>query len=317
MRAPAPALALGAVLAAPLPALAQDAAPVDACARDWAVLVAVSGLGDVFNGPVTEVDGWCEARAVTLGDVPEGELGAEVRVDALRWRGEGLDALAAGTGLPTALEVEMEGLRVLTQAGDSTLTWLMERQQARSGIDGALSVAWDAGTRDLTVSRLDLDFPGEGAIALTATVAGLDLSSEAALTVSLGSAGLTRLTAEVALRGLFEAYLLMPLGAALLDGSPDPEAEAERLRARALAEVARLPEAIFPEPARAALSALLGDLPNPWGDLSVDVTASPPLGAPRLARFALTGAPATPEALWPALEGVTVAVEWAPSPPPG
>lgn len=291
----------------PGPARAQD----DACAALWARLGALAGpalSGEVAASP----DGWCEARDVRLGET--GGAGVAGAAEQLRWRGEGLDALAAGTGLPTAVEVEVEGLRTVPMSGDAAFDWLLAAQGARGGVDGRLSAAWDARTGEARLATLDLDFPGRSAVRASATVTGLDLTSLAAAQVSLGGAGLTALSAEVVTDGLFETYLLLPIGGWALEGSDDPEKTARGLKALLLADIARLPPAIFPDPTRAEAAAFVATLPNPLGTLDLRLAAEPGLGPSRFARFALTGQPTLAE-LWPALDGVTVEVAWEPLPP--
>ena len=289
------------------------AAAQDACDGSWERLVALTD-GALWGEARGRADGWCEVWDARL-PWPGGRLA--FAADALRWRGEGLDRVAAGTGLPHRLEVEVEGLRMLQQTGDATLDWLLAAQGARSGIDGRLAAEWDASARTLRVAEASADFPGRSAVAASATLAGLDLSTLGAAQASLGSVALVALEAEVVTDGLFESYLLLPLGGGLLAGAEDPRAAFKALQARGVAEAERLPPAIFADGAPAELAEFVRDLPDPSGTLRVTLAApdGAGLGAPRFARFALGGAPQAPEELWPALDGLTITADWTPLPP--
>ncbi|MCX7890609.1 MAG: hypothetical protein N2422_12945, partial [Rhodobacteraceae bacterium] len=188
---------------------------------------------------------------------PDGPFGTEVRVARLTIGGTGLAAyLAAGTP-PVALHLRAEGLRVTAGAGDPVMTYLLAAQSARRGIDAEAKLRRDAADRALALERLTIDLPGDNRVDATARIERVDLSSPAAAQASLGSAVLTRLEATIVSHGLFEDFLLVPLGAALLGATDDPEGEAARLIAGARAALAALPPDSFPDPTRAALDALL------------------------------------------------------------
>ena len=289
------------------------AAAQDACVGVWERLVAATE-GALAGEPRPGADGWCQAWDLRLG-------GADAVVaygaDSLRWRGEGLDRVAAGTGWPTALEVEVEGLRPVQRTGSATLDWLLAVQNAPWGIDGRLAAEWDAPARTLRVAELSADFPGRSALRAGATLAGVDLSTPGAAQTSLGSAALTALEAEVVADGLFESYLLLPLGELVLGDASDPRAAFKAAQGRAIEEAARLPASIFAGDTPAELAELVRDLPHPLGTLRLSLAApgGAGLGAPRFARFALSGVPQAPEELWPALEGLAIAADWTPLPP--
>ena len=84
-------------------------------------------------------DGWCEAAGVRAALGGGGSVVPTVLADRLRWRGEGLDAVLAGTGLPTAIEVEADGLRQLTVTGEPVLDWAFEAQGRPHGIEARLA----------------------------------------------------------------------------------------------------------------------------------------------------------------------------------
>lgn len=301
------AAALLALLALPAaPASAQDR-----CAAALAAATASLGAWDAAGGVSADPGRWCEARDLRVANPALGDR-VSLRMEALRWRGQGIEAALAGTGLPTELDLEVAGLRVVPVTGDAGYDWLLAAQGARAGLDGRMRLDWDEGSRELRLRRLDVSVGDLGSLEASATVAGVDLSSLDALATSLGSASLVAADLELETEGLFEAYLLLPLAGPRLSGAADPEAEADALRRRLVDGALSLPAGLFPGDTRSELAELAASLPNPGGTLTAAFRAGAGggLGLPRLARFALTGAPATPADLWPALEGLTLTAEW-------
>ena len=74
--------------------------------------------------------------------------------------------------------------------------------------------------------------------------------------------------------------------------------------------VGDLPETSVSADSKAALAALVAELPNPSGELVVRVTAKPGIGPVRFGGYAVTGVPATLAEAAPLFQGVTVDVEW-------
>lgn len=260
-------------------------------------------------------DGWCEAAGVRAALGGGGAVVPTVLADRLRWRGEGLDAVLAGTGLPTAIEVQADGLRQLTVTGEPVLDWAFEAQGRPHGIEARLAARWDREARAVEVTALSLDLPGDNGLEATARIEGVDLSTPGAAATSAGSMALARLDASLDSHGLFEDWLLLPLASAVLADAADPEAAWDAWRRSALDAVAAMPDALAPGGTRAALKALLLELPNPAGrlDLTLEAAEGGGLGAARFARFALAGAPDSPAELWAALDGLRVAATWTPT----
>jgi hypothetical protein len=148
---------------------------------------------------------------------------------------------------------------------------------------------------------------------------GADLSSLAALQASLGRVALSRLSARITTRDLFETRILPVLAPVAIGDVRQPEAVLLQERLRARVAIERLPPEIFPDPTRAELYELLTTLPNPSGTLSLEVETGTGggLGLPRFSRFLLSGLPSSAEEMWPALAGVTVSADWAADPPLG
>jgi hypothetical protein len=161
-----------------------------------------------------------------------------------------------------------------------------------------------------------VDFPGDNAVSLTARIDGVDASSLGALETSAGSMAVTALDARVTTHGLFEGYLLMPLGNLLLAGAQDPGAELGRLVALGQGLADSLPDPPLDAPSRAALKALLGDLPHPSGTVALSLTADPGIGPARFAPVIGTGLPDFPSGLAPLLDGVRVTATYTRSDAP-
>uniref|UniRef100_UPI0035AFD86F hypothetical protein n=1 Tax=Tabrizicola sp. TaxID=2005166 RepID=UPI0035AFD86F len=218
--------------------------------------------------------------------------------------------IADGSSMPEGLEIAVEGLRLAVQTGNAQVDWLLAAQARPNGIDAEAALAWDPVAKVLRLERLSLDFPGENRVEASAVVTGVDLSSTGAMQMSLASFALTEAELRVQTHGLFEGYALMALGSALLPPEGDMDAAAEGLRAEVLAAISDLPGTSFSDASKAALRVLVGELPNPAGDLAVAVKAEPGIGPVRFGGYAVTGVPATVAAAAPVFEGVKVDVGW-------
>ena len=140
--------------------------------------------------------------------------------------------------------------------------------------------------------------------------AGADGTYTGAAQMSAGSFSVTEADLRVTTQGLFEWYLLMALGPSFLPPEGDMEAAAEGLRSEMRAAVADLPGSTVSEASKAALVALIGELPNPSGELVLALRANPGIGPARLAGPALTGVPRTVAEAAPLFQGVRVDVGW-------
>jgi hypothetical protein len=72
-----------------------------------------------------------------------------------------------------------------------------------------------------------------------------------------------------------------------------------------------LPAASFPPASKAALQAVLSELPNPSGTLTVAMRSDAGIGPARLMGYAMTGVPDTIAGLAPVLDGVTFDIGWS------
>ena len=285
------------------------AAETGLCETAWArVAEGLGGFGTVTATGVAQEGDWCVVDVPVL-DV-DGQYVPDWRMDRLRFRGAALGWIADGSSMPEGLEIAVEGLRLAVQTGNAQVDWLLAAQARPNGIDAEAALAWDPVAKVLRLERLSLDFPGENRVDASAVVTGVDLSSTGAMQMSLASFALTEAELRVQTHGLFEGYALMALGSALLPPEGDMDAAAEGLRAEVLAAISDLPGTSFSDASKAALRALVGELPNPAGDLAVAVKAEPGIGPVRFGGYAVTGVPATVAAAAPVFEGVKVDVGW-------
>lgn len=304
---------LALVLAAP--AAAEGLAGPDLCPAVWGqVSAGLSALGQVSAGSVRQDGDWCLAEAPVL-DL-EGPYLPDWHVDRLRFRGSALGWIADGSTRPEDLEIGVEGLRLVVQTGDARMDWLFAAQSRPNRIDATVALAWDPAARVLRLEGLSLDFPGENLVEASATVTGVDLSSEGAMQMSATSFALTEADLAVSMHGLFEWYVLMALGPVVLPPEGDMEAAARRLRSDLTAVIGQLPEASFPEESKAAMAALVADLPNPSGELTLAVRAEPGFGPARVVGYAVNGVPQSVAEAAPLFQGVTVDVGWTQSDAP-
>lgn len=285
------------------------AAETGLCETAWArVAEGLGGFGTVTATGVAQEGDWCVVDVPVL-DV-DGQYVPDWRMDRLRFRGAALGWIADGSSMPEGLEIAVEGLRLAVQTGNAQVDWLLAAQARPNGIDAEAALAWDPVAKVLRLERLSLDFPGENRVEASAVVTGVDLSSTGAMQMSLASFALTEAELRVQTHGLFEGYALMALGSALLPPEGDMDAAAEGLRAEVLAAISDLPGTSFSDASKAALRVLVGELPNPAGDLAVTVKAEPGIGPVRFGGYAVTGVPATVAAAAPVFEGVKVDVGW-------
>jgi len=229
--------------------------------------------------------------------------------DSLHLNGS-LQWIADGSSPPDRLGVGLTNLRAVIQTGDPQSDFLYAAQSRPNGARLNLDLAWDAAANALAVEQLVVDFPGENLITLSLLMSGVDLSSPGAMQMSTTSFALSEADLKIQTHGLFEWYALVALGTAVLPRDGDIEAAAQRLREDAMEAVGALPEAQFVGESKAALAALIAELPNPAGTLTLALRADPGFGPTRFAGYALTGAPDTIEAAAPLLDGVRIEIGW-------
>jgi hypothetical protein len=294
-------LAAGVALASPVQAQ-------DLCAAVWDRLVLGAAILVPVSGTVRADGAACEVSGVEI-DMP-GDYTPVWVIERLRLSGGALGWIAGAGGTPDRLEIAVEGLSFQLRTGMADLDYIHAAQARANPTRLTAALEWQADARRLVLERLEVDLPGDNAITLTAAVEGVDLSSAGAMQMSLTGAALREADLTVQSHGFFEFYLLPWLGNGLLPLEGDVEAAAAALQARATEVVAGLPGAQFPGDSRAALAALIAELPNPAGTLTLSFRADPGFGAARFAGYAGQPLPATLEAAAPLLQGVTVGIGW-------
>lgn len=298
------------VLALAGPAAAQDLAGQALCEAAWhQVVEGLTTLGRVSAGAVVQEGDWCVIEALVLDS--EGQYLPNWHLDRLKVRGSALGWFVDGSIAPDGLEFVVEGLQLVVQTGNVQMDWLLAAQSRPSRINAEAALSWDPEERVLRLDGMSIDFPGDNLVQVSARLTGVDLSSTGAMQMSVTSFALTEFDARVTTHGLFEWYLLMLLGPLVLPYEGDIDAAAEGIRAELQALVAALPEESFSVDSKAALGALIGELPNPAGSLSLALRAAPGIGPARVAGYAVTGMPATMAEAAPLFQGVTVDVGWS------
>jgi hypothetical protein len=298
------ALALSLALAGPV--WAERTAIGPDCNAVWTSLATSFPL----RGAVAPPDGeWCVFADVVL-DMP-GTYVPDWHAEKLRLRGAALTWAVDRSLPPDRLELAVEGLRLVVQTGDPQMDYLFAAQARPNRIGVQAALAWDGAARTLTVERLEIDFPGENLVSLTALVNGVDLSSEGAMQMSATGFAVTEADLMIQTHGLFEWYVLMAFGPMVLPREGDMAAAMARVRADLVTGIAALPDATFPQASKAALAALAGELPNPSGILTLSLRSAAGVGPARLMGYAMTGVPHTMAEAGPLFDGVTVNIGWS------
>lgn len=258
--------------------------------------VKISGVWDHLQ------DGQCVFRGVRL----KGADGrTDFRIDTLRVHGGAMSWLAGEAAVPDSLALTAEGTQFTLKAKDGRTQRLLAAPTAVT-----VSAAWDPATFTLRLHVLDLDFPGANSLSLSGEVGGVNLTTPAAMQMSVAGFQVISLDLDLVTHGLFES-LAMPLLANMLPEDGSASEAIEVLRQQAITLVAELPVQSVPNASKQALGALLHELPNPSGRLTVAFRADPGFGAARLTRYVLTGPPATMDEAAPLFQGVTLGVTWA------
>lgn len=291
------------------PAGAEGLAGQALCAAVWAKVTSALGpFGSMTTAGVAQEGDWCIAESPVLDMA--GQFLPDWHIDRLKFRGSALGWIADGSSAPEGLEIVVEGLRLVVETGNPQMDWLFAAQARPNGIDAQASLVWDAGAKVLRLEGLSLDFPGDNLLELSARVDRVDLSSPGAVQMSATGFALSEAELRITTHGLFEWYVLMALGPVMLPVDGDMDAAAEGIRADLVAMVGDLPETSVAADSKAALRALIAELPNPAGDLVLSLRAEPGIGPARAAGYAATGVPETLAEAEPLFQGVTVDVGW-------
>ena len=294
-----------------------------------ALMIAVAGPAAAQQSPATCQDSWdMLARAMPIAvsaeiaaegplcvarNVEANESFAQILIDRITWEGQGLDRFAEEGIPPRSLMLAVERARTVRLTGDLRTDYVRRAQALNEAVSGRLEMRWDQLTNRLFLDALNLDFPGENGLRMSAQAGGVDLSSMSTLRTSLGSAVLASMTVDVTTFGLFETYLLERLVLTAMAPDEDPAISMPGLVADLSRQIEALPDSSFTAETRAEMITFLEDLPSPRGDLRISVTADPPFGWIRLVpNWLNSGGVRNPETL---LDGVRIRFEYTPRPP--
>jgi hypothetical protein len=296
-------------LAGAAPAGAQGLAGEGLCGAVWAALTNRVAAAFPLSGRVAGPDGGaCVIEDLHL--VTPGDYTPDWHAARLTLSGAALAWAVGDPASPDRLEITVEGLHATVATGMAQLDYLYRAQARAATIRAEAALSWDAGTRSVTVEAVEIDVPGDNLLRLTASIDGVDLSSDAAMQMSATGFALREADLTVRTHGLFEGYLLMSLGPLFLPQDGDMTAAMAGLQAEATAAVMALPADSFPDPSKSALAALIAELPNPRGTLRLAVRAEPGFGPTRFMGYAATGVPDSLAEAAPLLDGVTFSIGW-------
>ncbi len=302
-------------LALALPATADpvpDPVPDAGCAAELALLSTFVPV-QAEDPPLRHSDGTCRIEAPRLLHSP-GTMNPGMTADRLIWRSAGGDPLADPPVLPTALSGEVVNPRSLFDFDDPVFDYLFDRQMRGFAIRASFDLHRDEAAGILEIRSVEIDFAGDNRIALSARIDGLDLASPETALISAMGAGLLELHLDVTTQGLFESYLLMPLGTSLLDPyGEDPALQVERLKAEAAALIETLPRPLIDAASRRSLLALLEELPNPAGRLRISFGADRVFGVEQAIGLALSGVNGLVQGADGVTRGLALTVDWQPA----
>lgn len=277
------------------------------CANTFSATATLLNLPPVA-APSPDADGWCHLTDLRLGG--ENQFAPVIDIATLSWRQTGPVTLSGNTlTLPKNIDITLDGLRIGVVTGDPVMDWLMAAQRQPNPIAATLSLTTEGDT--VTLNSLAIDFPGDNALTLSATVRGLKTADT--LFQSLPQAQLMALDLAITSNGLFETYALMPLGTALLSGATDPGTQVAAAQTMLRARIAGLPDSLLDPAERDALGALVADLPNPTGTFTLTLDAPQGFGANRLAPMAIRGLGAVLADPAPLFDGIDIAVTYTPA----
>lgn len=243
-----------------MPVLAQDMPPMNAqiCAQSWDVLAAHSTFAP--DVAIAVEGGDCLLRDLT---VPVDSLRAHIA--ELRWRLTGFEALAAG-GLLSQISVNATGVYVVPNIENLPVMEYVLFAQARAHDPITISISATQDNGNVRLSQFHIDFPGDNAIELQTTLTGVTPNDPTQIR-------LHHARVAVETNGLFEAHALMPLANLLLRPDAPIEPQVEMARRMGIGAIMALPDGIMSQDSRAELTRFVQDLPNPAGELTLELSA--------------------------------------------
>ncbi|KGM36053.1 hypothetical protein [Inquilinus limosus] len=213
---------------------------------------------------------------------------------------------------PLTLSVKAEGIRMIS--GGNPVTAYYSKLVVRPFVF-TLDYALAPDTGLLTVSDLSLRHEINGSISATGTFSGvspdlLEPWRRLPDAASLARIALNRFSFRLQNQGLFEAFTVMPMLAALPNGTTDPEGAVAAAKAGALARLRIVGESVLPPDTMTALTDLIQDLPKPRRPLAVTIAPAAPVRLSDIADAAM-GDDAAKSAI---LKRLNPTVTYAPAP---
>lgn len=273
---------------------AAETVPADCLA----LAAAVQSIGGyrMTAPPAGPEAGWCVLDGAVFqakkADLPQ------ISADQMRLRGT-----ASEMGL-SLIEVSISGLRIRSRIGDRTegdgLREVLRLQTADLGFQLTLNPAGDT----LMVRNVVLRLSGGTELALAADIRGAGLS-----VASLSGGSLTALELDWRNDGRLLGPVMEQAGMRL-DPGLTGDASTGAARSAFAEVVAALPDTIFEEASRAALSRMISALPRGRGRLALSLTTGSGIGASRIILTAFSEDPLGPEAMARLLDGVRIRAVW-------
>ncbi len=255
-------------------AQAQNAPP---CEAAWEALSDAQPFATLSAGTIRVEDGWCVFDEAFF-DVRM-HLALDYWVERLAVRGAGVDWMAGRTDEPSTLEVRADGIAMLPPWEDNPLMGYVWRVKARRApMTASLTLEWDGATKLLDIQRLHFDFQGNSALTLAMTARQAPARTADDLNLPAAPFIPTAIDLEVRTHGLFETFLLDTIAFAFLPLDEDPEVTVPALKEKALFWVRTMPETVLDAQSKAAIGALIAELPNPDGTLNLKVGINPDFG---------------------------------------
>ncbi|MBU2992775.1 hypothetical protein Q4555_03785 [Octadecabacter sp. 1_MG-2023] len=301
------------LLALSTPTYAQERMSSEECVLSAQAVETLLGRPEGGDRGAAEADeeGWCVVHDLTLITDPR----QSYRLDTLRWRAGGIERLIEDGLPPRSIEVIGKGGAVVAQTGDPVMDYLIGLLASTAESGFGFSVRWDGVQNSLMIEDLYVDISAGNRIEASARIDNVDLTDAQTIQTSFGSMGLSDLLITSDFSGWFEAYVALPLGMEVLESDgPPPEAQVALLKTQAADFLSEFPDTVLPDASEQALVEFINELPEPRGALRFQLDADPPIGAARMAPFALLGGEPTPEQIIDlGLEGVDLFVTWTPT----
>lgn len=283
---------LGLCLLAP-PAAAQEMTQ-EVCTTGWRAFNELIGGDEAISAGIPDVtpEGWCRTDAGNTALT-------ERDFTSLEWRAEGVMEAVAQKGAPLSFQARFTGI-------DPFLGIQLPRGEGQDGEDAALGTmvidaTRDAATRDFALRDWTTRFPGLGALSVSLSGGGLDLSSLERIQMSSGGMRIHALDLELETEPGFSAILFQ---------GPVKEHAAALVRA--------IPEDTLDEASRAALLEFVAAGSGARGDLRLAARSETGLGLLQLVGgtmpfdSAATVEEVLPEAMAILFRGVSLRADWQP-----